>query len=105
MLAQDPPRILLVIADDVRRDALATALRDTGYQVVTSATAAHPADDSFDLAIADAPGSLDTAVPTLLVGRGFDVIDVEMSVLDLLGWDGPPTLRRVPVWTHGIGQA
>jgi hypothetical protein len=28
-----------------------------------------------------------------------------MSVLDLLGWDGPPTLRRVPVWSEGVPQA
>ena len=105
MLAQDPPRILLVITDDVRRDALATALRETGYKVVTTSTDARVADDSFDLVVSDTGGSLDTAVPTLLVRKGFDVIDVEMSVLDLLGWDGPPTLRRVPVWSEGIGQA
>jgi hypothetical protein len=105
MLAHDPPRILLVIADDIRRGFLATALRETGYQVVETSTEAHAADDSFDLVVASSPRSLDAAVPTLVVGEGFDVLDVEMSVLDILAWDGPPTLRRVPVWREGVGQA
>ena len=104
MLAQEAPRILLVISDDVRRDALASALRDTGYVVVTSSTPAH-ADDSFDLVVSDSAAALDTSVPTLFVHPGFDVIDVEMSVLDLLAWDGPPTVRRMPVWPADVPQA
>ena len=99
MLAQEPPRILLVIEDDVRRDALATALRDTGYLVVTSSTPCHSSSEGFDLAVSDSAGSLDSDIPTLFVSPGFDVIDVEMSVLDLLAWDGPPTVRRMPNWS------
>jgi len=29
----------------------------------------------------------------------FDVVEIEMAVLDLLAWEGPPTVRRAPVWT------
>jgi len=98
MLTHDCPRILLVIKDDIRRGFLAIALRETGYLVVTTDTSAHAADETFDLVVSDRPVSLDAAVPTLLVSEGFDVLDVEMSIHDLLGWDGPPTLRRVPLW-------
>jgi hypothetical protein len=105
MLAQEPPRILLAIADDVRRGFLAAALRETGYHVIETSLDAHAADGVIDLIVTDGPAALDGPVPTLVVGVGFDVIDVEMSVLDLLGWDGPPTLRRVPVWNEGVPQA
>jgi hypothetical protein len=87
-----------VITDDIRRGFLAIALRETGYLVVTTDTSAHAADESFDLVVSDMPMPPDAEVPTLLISQGFDVLDVEMSIHELLGWDGPPTLRRVPVW-------
>jgi hypothetical protein len=91
----EPPRIRLDVADDTRRMALAEALRDTGYEVVER-TDDGPEDEDFDLVVADgvpSPGS----IPTLLLPDPFDVVEIELLVLDLLGWDGPPTLRRVPV--------
>ena len=93
----DVPRILLDVRDDAKRSALATALRDTGYHVVERTDDA-PLDEDFDLVVAGASRALGGPIPTLLVPEPFDVVDLEMAILDLLGWDGPPTLRRVPVW-------
>jgi len=93
----DPPRILIDLADDARRAALATALRDTGY-VVAESTDDAPRDDGYDLVVADGHRPVDGPIPTLLVPEPFDVVEIEMSILDLLAWDGPPTLRRVPLW-------
>jgi CheY-like chemotaxis protein len=99
--AHDPPRILVSVEDGEQRAALASALRDTGYEVAEVADPgcagdADPAD--FDLVLADRDPGAPGAVPTMLLPDAFDVVEVEMLVLDVLGWDGPPTLRRVPVW-------
>jgi CheY-like chemotaxis protein len=96
----DAPRILVAVADANHREALVAALRDTGYEVVETETdessACAPVPPDFDLVIADTARDQDDSVPTLFVPEPFDVVQVEMLVLDLLGWDGPPTLRRVP---------
>ncbi len=96
----DPPRILVSVRDEERRAALARALRDTGYDVTESTDPAHDVDDC-DLVLADAPiepANGAGAAPTILLSEAFDVVEIEMLVLDVLGWDGPPTVRRMPVW-------
>jgi hypothetical protein len=99
--AHDPPRILVSVEDGEQREALASALRDTGYEVTAVADPggagdADPAD--YDLVLADGARGAPSAVPTMLLPHAFDVVEIEMLVLDVLGWDGPPTLRRMPVW-------
>ncbi len=97
----DPPRILVAVDDPRQRTALVAALRDTGYDVL-EAPPGHPARDAapsrraFDLVLADMTAAREGEVPTLLVSDPCDVVSIEMLVLDLLGWDGPPTLRRIP---------
>ncbi len=93
----DPPRILVCVQDDEPRVALVRALRDTGYDVSESADPAAD-DDSHDLVLTDVPRDAPGVAPTILLAEAFDVVEIEMLVLDLLGWDGPPTVRRMPVW-------
>lgn len=96
----DTPRILVCVEDEEKRASLARALRDTGYDVdeATDAAMQDPEPGDYDLVLRDmAQGARGTA-PTLLLPDPFDVVEIEMLVLDLLGWDGPPTVRRMPVW-------
>jgi hypothetical protein len=97
----DPPRILLSVEDEEQRAALSTALRDTGYDVTesTDPDSAREADSGgYDLILADMAGCTRSSAPTMILPDAFDVVEVEMLVLDVLGWDGPPTVRRMPVW-------
>jgi hypothetical protein len=93
----DPPRLLVSVADEEQRAALSRALRDTGYDV-TETPDPDCDDDSYDLVLADRGREAPGAAPTILLPDGFDVVEIEMLVLDVLGWDGPPTVRRMPVW-------
>ncbi len=93
----DPPRILVCVEDEEPRAALVRALRDTGYDV-TESTDPVADDDSHDLVLTDAPRETPGVAPTILLAEAFDVVEIEMLVLDVLGWDGPPTVRRMPVW-------
>jgi CheY-like chemotaxis protein len=95
----EPPRILLLVDDGEKRGLLAAALRDTGYEVVQSTDDACDERADYDLILADGDHPVPGPVPTLLLPKSFDVVDIEMAVLDLLAWDGPPTVRRAPVWT------
>ena len=96
--SHDPPRILVAVADDEQRQALATALRDTGYVVAELRQDDPCAGEGYDLVLADMDRAAEAAGPALLLSHPFDVAEVETIVLDLLGWDGPATLRRVPLW-------
>ncbi len=98
--SHDTPRLLICVEDEEKRATLVRALRDTGYQVdeATDAGTCDPDSGDYDLVLRDmAKGARGTA-PTLLLPDPFDVVEIEMLVLDLLGWDGPPTVRRMPVW-------
>jgi len=102
--AHDTPRILICVTDPERRHALARALRDTGYEVDEARGERSEADDleaesgDYDLVLRDMAQGARGTVQTLLLPDPFDVVEIEMLVLDLLGWDGPPTVRRLPVW-------
>jgi hypothetical protein len=93
----DPPRILVCVQDEEPRAALVQALRDTGYDI-TQRTDPASDDDSYDLVLTDTPREAPGVAPTILLSEAFDVVEIEMLVLDVLGWDGPPTVRRMPVW-------
>jgi hypothetical protein len=97
----DPPRILLFVGDDEKRSTLASALRDTGYEVFETPkwTDDEAERVEYDLIVADGDRPLPGPTPTLLLPEPFDVVEVEMTLLDLLGWDGPPTVRRAPIWS------
>lgn len=96
----DPPRILVCVQDEEPRAALVRALLDTGYDVTHVTDCMQPAsdDDSYNLVLTDAPRDAPGVAPTILLSDAFDVVEIEMLVLDVLGWDGPPTVRRMPVW-------
>lgn len=96
----DPPRILVAVLDADNRAALVKALRDTGYQVVEAGDSGdyEASPDDYELVLADLARVRDGSVPTLLVPDPFDLDAIETLVLDWLGWDGPPTLRRLPAW-------
>jgi CheY-like chemotaxis protein len=100
----DPPRILVSVEDEAQRAALARALRDTGYDVTEStdpdgtAGAEGAGGDGFDLVLADTARCRRSSTPTVILSESFDIVEIEMLVLDVLGWDGPPTVRRMPAW-------
>ena len=102
--AHDTPRILICVEDPERRKALSQALRDTGYDVDEAQGERGQEDDldaesgDYDLVLQDMARGARGTVQTLLLPDPFDVVEIEMLVLDLLGWDGPPTVRRLPVW-------
>jgi CheY-like chemotaxis protein len=98
--SHDTPRILVCVEDEERRAALARALRDTGYEVdeATDEDIQDPDAGDYDLVLRDMARGARGSTPTLLLPDPFDVVEIEMLVLDLLGWDGPPTVRRMPVW-------
>jgi hypothetical protein len=97
---RDTPRLLVCVADARRRAALTSALRDTGYEVDERPEPLASGDglDGYDLVLQEVAEAVHGTVPTLLLPDPFEVVEVEMLVLDLLGWDGPPTVRRVPTF-------